>query len=456
MERGEDFSKKSLVLSVNEKEILIKNRLLTREQESRSKNNRMSHDIYQKDGKSKIPEEWHQFKHFPDYQKICIKKKFASELELANPFFRGHDGIAGCISRINGQTLTNFANYNYLGLNGHPEVSKAAKDAIDTYGTTVSASRVVSGERPIHRELETALARMHGTQDCLVFVSGHATNVTSLGYLFGRNDLIYYDERSHNSIVQGALLSGAHRKLFPHNKWQDVDAFLHHHRTEYERVVIVVEGIYSMDGDFPDLPKFIEIKHRHKTFLMVDEAHSLGVLGPKGEGIASHFNVDPQNIDICMGTLSKALASVGGYIAGSSELVELLRSYAPGFLYSVGMSPPATAAALAALRVMQKEPDRVSRLRENGDLFLRLAKGKGLNVGESSGRPVVPIIIGSSIKSVRLANAMFERGINVQPIFYPAVEEKAARLRFFIQSEHSHEQIYQSVEILSEELSRLD
>lgn len=405
--------------------------------------------------KDKIPDAWFRFERFADYQQIAIQKAAGRELHIANPFFRVHEGVASNVSLIEGREYSNFSSYNYLNLNGHPEVSAAAKAAIDRYGTSVSASRLVSGERPIHRELEKDLADFHGQEDCVVFVSGHATNVTTIGYLFGAKDLIFYDALSHNSIVQGALLSGAQRKIFPHNDWQYVGAYLDQHRGEYERVLIVIEGLYSMDGDYPQLPEFIALKQRHKAFLMVDEAHSLGVMGPKGNGIAAHFGVDPRSIDINMGTLSKTLASAGGYIAGCTALVEMLRTYAPGFLYSVGIAPPLAAAAHAALQVMRREPERAARLRANGQLFLRLAKEKGINIGLSMGYSVIPVIVGSSIKAGRLSEALWGRGINVQPIFYPAVEEKAARLRFFIGSAHTETQIAQTVEILADELAEL-
>ncbi|MGR8933296.1 MAG: aminotransferase class I/II-fold pyridoxal phosphate-dependent enzyme [Gammaproteobacteria bacterium] len=404
--------------------------------------------------KDKIPETWFRFDRFADYQQIGIQKAAGRELGIANPFFHVHEGVASNTSIIGGLEYSNFSSYNYLNLNGHPEVSEAAKAAIDRYGTSVSASRLVSGERPIHRELEKDLADFHGQEGCVAFVSGHATNVTTIGYLFGSKDLIIYDALSHNSIVQGALLSGAQRRIFPHNDWQFVDDFLNVHRMEYERVLIVIEGLYSMDGDYPQLPEFIALKQRHKAFLMVDEAHSLGVLGPKGNGIAAHFDVDPRSIDIGMGTLSKTLASAGGYIVGSAALVEMLRSYAPGFLYSVGIAPPLAAAAHAALQVLRREPERIVQLHVNGQLFLRLAKAKSINTGLSMGYSVIPVIVGSSIKAGRLSEALWLRGINVQPIFYPAVEEKAARLRFFVGSAHTEAQITQTVEILAEELAK--
>ena len=188
---------------------------------------------------------------------------------------------------------------------------------------------------------------------------------------------------------------------------------------------------------------------------MVDEAHSLGVLGRTGAGLREHFGVDGTDVDIWMGTLSKTLASCGGYIAGEHALVEYLKYSAPGFLYSVGMPPPAAAAALAALRVMRSEPERVARLQERGRRFLELARSRGLNTGHSAGFSVVPVIVGSSIKAARLSNALFERGINVQPIIYPAVEEKAARLRFFLSCSHSDAQLRDTVDAVAEELARL-
>jgi len=446
-----DKQKKTLSLSAIAKEKLIQKMLEKRQQKESQTTPAIKRIRRQKN----VPEAWYRFEQFTDYQQICMQKAAGKELSIPNPFFRVQTGIANNTCVIDDKEYINFASYNYLGLNGHFEVSNAAKVAIDDYGCSVSASRLVSGEREIHQQLEHALAENHGTEDCVVFVSGHATNVSTIGYLLGANDLVIYDTLSHNSVVQGALLSGAHRRIFPHNDWQAVDDILTQHRMEYERVLIVIEGLYSMDGDYPQLPEFIKIKQRHKALLMVDEAHSLGVLGEEGKGLCSHFNVDPKEVDICMGTLSKSLASAGGYIAGDKALVELLRTYAPGFLYSVGIAPASAAAALAALKIMQREPQRVKALHKNGQLFLETAKNKNINVGLSAGYSVIPVIVGSSIKAGRLANAMFQRGVNVQPIFYPAVEEKSARLRFFISSEHTSEQIVQTINILAEELDNL-
>jgi 8-amino-7-oxononanoate synthase len=271
----------------------------------------------------------------------------------------------------------------------------------------------------------------------VVFVSGHATNVSAISTLFGPKDLVIHDSLIHNSVLEGIRLSGAARRSFPHNDHGALDALLGDARPRFERALVVVEGLYSMDGDIPDLPALVAVKKRHRAFLMVDEAHALGVLGPSGGGLWEHYGLPGREVDIWMGTLSKTLAGCGGFIAGSRPLVEILKHAAPGFVYSVGISPPLAAASLEALGIMQREPERVARLRERGQVFLRLAREAGLDTGSSRGFSVVPVILGSSRKAVMLSNRLFEQGINVQPVIHPAVEEKAARLRFFLSSEHS-------------------
>jgi 8-amino-7-oxononanoate synthase len=401
------------------------------------------------------PEQYYRFHLHPGYQQIRIISEGATRLGINSPFFKLHEGIAGADTRIAGREYINYASYNYLGLSGHPAVAAAAKLAIDRYGTSVSASRLVAGERPVHRELEEAIAGVYGVDDAITFVSGHATNVTTIGHLFGPQDLILHDELIHNSVLQGIALSGAHRLPFPHNDWAALDAILGQQRHHFQRVLIVLEGIYSMDGDYPELPRFVDLKQRYRAFLMVDEAHSFGVMGQTGLGIREHFGLRGADVDIWMGTLSKALAGCGGYVAGERALVEHLKFLAPGFLYSVGMPPPVAAASLTALQYLQREPERVTRLQQRGRLFLAQARAAGVDTGHSVGFAVIPAITGSSIKAARLAAALFEQGIHVQPILYPAVPEKSARLRFFISCEHSEAQIRQTVQLLAEELARL-
>ncbi len=377
-------------------------------------------------------EQYTDFSQFNHYKEIITLKNAAKNFHVENPFFKVHQGNCGAQSYISHENYINFSHYNYLGLSGHPQVNAAATNAIEKYGTSAGASRLVAGERPIHQELEQALAKIYNAEACAVFVSGHATNVTAIRTLFTPQDLIVHDNHCHNSIQEGIQLSGAARRSFPHNDLQALDTLLSEIRNKYQRVLIVAEGLYSMDGDILNLSKLITIKKRHGAFLMVDEAHALGVLGKRGYGIAEHCNVDPQDVDIWMGTLSKTLATCGGYIAGSQVLIDILKHYAPGFVYSVGISPPLAAASLAALHIMQAEPQRVRLLQENSTYFLKLAQEYGFDTGLSQGFAITVLICGSSRKTVNISNALFKQNINVQPIIYPAVEEKASRLRFFI------------------------
>jgi 8-amino-7-oxononanoate synthase len=379
----------------------------------------------------------------------------AQKLGLSDPYFLVHEGRAGAETTIDGRALTNFSSYDYLGLNGHPAVQAAAKSAIDRYGVSASASRLVAGERPVHRELEAALAEHFGQESCLTFVSGHAANVATIGALAGPRDLVVHDALAHNSIVLGAQLSRAERRSFPHNDMAALETLLAGLRGQFNRALIVAEGLYSMDGDVCDLPALAEIKERHQAWLMIDDAHGLGALGARGRGVFEHFDLDPRRVDIWMGTLSKTLAACGGCIAGPAALVEFLKRSAGGFVYSVAMPPAIAAAALAALQVMRREPERVARLRANSRRFVEAARAAGLDVGASVGAAIVPIVTGSSLRAVTVSQRLRARGVNVQPIIAPAVPERLARLRFFLTSEHTTEQIDAAVAATAEEYAAL-
>ena len=389
------------------------------------------------------------------YTSVIKHRKVAERFNFADPFYRCHEESLGSKIFIDGREYLNFSSYDYIGLNRHPVVSQAAKAAIDQYGTSVSASRIVSGERVFHRELESALADLYEAQAALCFVSGHATNVSTIAALMESADLVVHDELAHNSILVGAKLSGATVRPFRHNDMAALEKLLDEERGCYKNALIVVEGLYSMDGDIPDLPRLIELKQRHNAWLMVDEAHALGVLGKHGRGVHEHFDIDPSDVDIWMGTLSKALSACGGYIAGSHELIEILKFRAAGQVYSVGMSPPVAAAASAALQLLKAEPERVARLQANGALFLEEARAHGLDTVTSRGYAIVPIMVGDIVRAGRITDRMLARGVNVLPIIYPAVPLKAARLRFFVTSEHTPEQIRTAVRIAAEELGKL-
>ncbi|KJZ05766.1 MULTISPECIES: aminotransferase class I/II-fold pyridoxal phosphate-dependent enzyme [unclassified Halomonas] len=388
------------------------------------------------------------FRSLEGYRRIAMMRTLGDSLGITSPFFRCHQRRAGATSRLGDQDVINFANYDYLGLAGDRRVLDATHQAIEYYGTSVSASRIVAGERPFHGALERELAHCYQSDDALAFVSGHATNVSTIAMLVGTRDLIIHDSLIHNSVVVGASVSGATRMSFPHNDAQALDRLLFDHRDRFERVLVVIEGHYSMDGDTPDLARFVEVKRRHHCWLMVDEAHSLGVLGTTGLGLHQHCRVAPGDVDIWMGTLSKSLASCGGYIAGCQALVDTLRYLAPGFLYSVGLAPQLAAPARRALQVLQEEPWRTARLTQNARRLLDGIQSLGLNTGSSEGHAIVPLILGSSARAAKLSHALLAAGINVQPILHPAVPERSARLRFFVSCEHQPDQIDQTLSAL--------
>lgn len=381
------------------------------------------------------------FSDLPQYKQIQAHQAAGVALGIENPFYRAHEGTPGATTLISGTTYTNFASYDYLSLNQDGRVRAAAIEAMGRYGISSSASRLVAGERPIHQALEAKLAAFHGVEAAVAMVSGYLTNLTTITCMMGPADLILHDEFIHNSVLAGAQASGATRRGFKHNDLVDLERMLLRLSSRHRRVLVIVEGLYSMDGDLADLPKLIELRRKHGFWLMVDEAHSVGILGETGRGSAEHFGVDPNEVDIWMGTLSKSTASCGGYIAGKSELIDILKGYAGGFVYSVGLPPAIAAAAAKSVDLIVEEPDRVAQLRDRSQYFLKQLKAAGLDTGFCAGYAVVPVMVGDSIKAAMLSRAMMEAGINVLPILFPAVPEGSARLRFFINHDHTEEQL---------------
>ncbi|MFE5674811.1 aminotransferase class I/II-fold pyridoxal phosphate-dependent enzyme [Streptomyces erythrochromogenes] len=369
------------------------------------------------------------------------------------PYFRVHEGTVRDTTVIGDRSYLSFGSYNYLGMSGHPTVNEAVHRAVERYGTSVSASRVLSGERELTVRLERALTGFLGVEDCLTLVSGHATNVTAIGHLVGAGDLVLHDALAHDSILQGCALSGAARRPFAHNDPGDLEHLLRINRSRFRRVLIAVEGAYSMDGDLVDLPAVIELKRRYRALLMVDEAHSIGTVGEHGRGVGEFFGVGRSDVDLWMGTLSKSFASCGGYLGGSARMVRWLRHTLPGFVYSVGLTPANAAAALAATELITAEPHRVRALRRNAGLFLGLAAAAGLPTGSSADTPIVPVVLGDSARTLHVADRLFARGVVADPIFHPAVDEGLSRLRFFVTSEHREEDIRRAVAVLAEEVA---
>ncbi len=397
-----------------------------------------------------LPESYYILEKTPEFVRLQRSKEQVARTGLRNPYFSVHEGVIADTTRIDGRELISFSSYNYLGLSGTPEVSQAAKEAIDRFGTSVSASRLVSGEKTIHKELEQELSQFLGVEDVITFPGGHATNESVIGHLVGPGDLILHDSLAHNSIIQGAELSGARRRAFEHNDWEALDRILREIRRDYRRVLVAIEGLYSMDGDYPDLPRFVEVKQRHKCWLFLDEAHSIGTMGETGRGLGEMYGVRRSEIECWMGTLSKAFGSCGGFVGGTANLIDYLRYTTPGYVYAAGIPPANVGAALGALRQLRENSERVRRLQENSALFLGLAKAAGLDTGPSQNSPIVPVLTGSSRRALALSEGLYRAGINAQPILHPAVPEEQARVRFFVTAAHRPEQIRHAVQTISE------
>jgi 8-amino-7-oxononanoate synthase len=384
-----------------------------------------------------------------DYASRRYRLAGKSLLETAgNPFFLPTDSLREA-TEAQGRPFVSFANYDYLGLANHPVVKSAASKALDTLGIGALASRLVGGERSTHKQFEQELAAFIGTESSLTLVSGYLTNVTVISHIVGSRDAIFMDELSHNSIVAGTKSAVAEKIVFRHNDLDHLDALLTEKRDEYKNVLIIVESLYSMDGDVVDLARLVELKERHNCWLLVDEAHSIGVLGQDGRGLCEYAGVDPNQIDLIIGTLSKTFASCGGFVAGKAGVMDWLRFTLPGFVYSVGLSPVITAAAQAALQLVQKESWRVKKLSHNAELFVELAREAGLNTGPAIGRGVVPIIFTSPEETFAAFQQLMNNGYYVPPIFQVGVPKDAPRLRFFISAAHTEAEIRGAIGLLA-------
>lgn len=334
-----------------------------------------------------------------------------------------------------------MSHYDYLGLARHPQTTMAAKDAVDEHGTGVGASRLVGGERLAHQALERDFADFLGVGGVLSIISGYLANVSVIQLLLGPKDLVIVDELAHNSIMVGARGVKSDMLTYAHNDLDDLDRILTENRENYARVLICTEGLFSMDGDITDLPRLLDIKDRNDCWLLLDEAHSYGVLGPTGRGTCEHFGIVPNRIEVAIGTLSKSFASSGGFIAADADVIEWMRFCLPGFVYSVGLSPPTVASAQAALDILRVEPDRVTRLRGNSRRFLRRAREAGLNTGTAVGEAVVPVLFDTPEECVFVAEALMQQGIYAPPVVHIGVPKDLPRIRFFISETHTEADI---------------
>jgi len=373
----------------------------------------------------------------------------SSILEGGNPFFVPVDKLRADIAAAGGKLLS-FANYDYLGLSDHPAIREAAHAALDKIGVGALGSRLVGGERLIHADFESALARFIGADACLTLVSGYLTNLSTISHLMGRRDLIVYDELSHNSIVAGVMGCKAQAVEFRHNDMEHLQSILKQSRANYRHCLIAAESLYSMDGDVANLPELLALKEQHGCWLLIDEAHSIGVLGDKGRGLSEYFGEDPRRIDIIIGTLSKTFASCGGFICAQRTALDWMRFTLPGFVYSVGLPPVIAGAANAALDLIQAEPQRVAALQANGRYFLRKAQEAHLSTGPATGHAIIPVQFPDARSTMEGAATLMRHGIYAPPIVQVSVPKGMPRIRFFISSRHTTEDIDRTIAVLED------
>lgn len=339
---------------------------------------------------------------------------------------------------VDGRDMGMFASYSYLGLLGHPRLNAAAQDAVEKYGTGTHGVRSLAGSLELHTALETHIADFKGAEAALTFSSGYVTNLTTISTLVARHDYVFSDKLNHASIVDGCLLSGAKFVRFRHKELRDLERELKKVPLDTTKLV-VTDAVFSMDGDVIDLPGVSKLCKTYNAWLMVDEAHSLGVLGERGKGIEEHFGMDGA-VDIKMGTLSKTIPSVGGYIAGDESLVRYLRHASRAYIFSAALSPVQTAAALEAFKVIEDEPERVSKLRENTEQFISGLQARGFDTMNTE-TAIVPLLCGSDEAAFELTREMHKRDIFVLPVVSPAVPEGLARLRATVTAAHEAEDI---------------
>lgn len=370
-----------------------------------------------------------------------VDSMFAS-LGVPNPLYLEHEGKSGAVIRQLDRDMLNFGCFNYLGLSNDARVAEAAKAAIDEYGTSVSASRIVSGQIPLYAEFESRIAEVYDVEDAVITTSGYLTNAAAVGYLLGQGDLAVCDALVHSSIVSGTEWAGCRRVTFRHNDPAALEAILKMSRGSFKRALVILESHYSMDGDVALLPQLVSVARRYDCAVMIDEAHAFGVLGERGHGIRELYSLPGDAVDVWMGTMSKALGSVGGFLAGSRELVRAFKYSAPGLsMFATAPAPASIAAALAGLDIIDAEPDRIARLHTNAQHAFAKAQALGLKTGLAEGTPILPIIVGDTQKAVLANVALLDAGVNVNAITYPSVPLGEERLRLFVSSEHTTEQI---------------
>jgi len=367
------------------------------------------------------------------------------------PYFRALEGTEGTEVWFEGKKILMIGSNNYLGLTTHPKVKAAAIEGLEKYGPSCTGSRFLNGTLSIHHELEEKLAAFMGKEKALVFSTGMQTNLGAISALVGRNDVVVVDKDDHASIVDACRLGLGEVKRFVHGDLEQLDRILG--KIEPERgSLVIVDGVFSMGGDIVDLPRLVEVCKKHGTRLYVDDAHSLGVLG-KGRGTAAHFGLVDE-VDVTMGTFSKSFASLGGFVAGDADVIDWIKHFARSFIFSASLPAPNTMAAMAALEVMETEPEHVERLWENAHFMLKGLRELGFNTGNTQ-TPIIPVIIGDDELCFNFWKELFDAGLYTNPVVAPAVPEGMALLRTSYMATHTRAQLERALEIFESVGTRL-
>lgn len=387
---------------------------------------------------------WHQ-------DLVAIQHEAARQrLPRHGTFFISRERTRGTQVEIDHRRVVNFSSFDYLGLSQHPYVLAAAHNALDRFGSSSSASRLVAGQTAAHDALDERIAQFLGTDDAMSFASGFGTNASTIGFLFDARDLVIHDSLMHQSGLEGIRLSGAHRIGFAHNDVASLEDTLRRHAHQHRRTLVLVEGAYSMDGDVCPLREIVALKQTYDFLLMVDEAHSLGTLGATGRGIAEHSGIARSDVDLWMGTLSKSLGSGGGYIAGDADLIAYLRANCPAYVFATALAPMSAAAAEAALAVIEREPERVHTLQQRVKQARAIADELGLDIGTFDEAPILPVILGDRDVTLSSSFMLFRRGVLAHPLLYPAVPKGRARIRFFITALHTEAELRRALTVVTE------
>lgn len=371
--------------------------------------------------------------------------KVADDLKRVGiyPYFRPIDMNLGTEVIHNGKRMLMFGSNSYLGLANHPKVNEASIKAIRKYGTGCSGSRFLNGTSRLHIQLENKIAAFTEKEDALVFSTGYQTNLGVVATLTGRHDYIFLDEMNHASIIEGSRLSFSKVYKYEHNNAINLEQLLRSVNQNATKL-IVVDGVFSMEGDIVILPEIVNLANHYGATIMVDDAHGLGVLGKNGAGTAEHFEL-ANEVDLIMGTFSKSLGSIGGFIASTSSIINYLKHHARSLIFSASIPPAAAAAALAALEIIQTEPERIKNLWNNTNYFKRQLDLLGFDTG-SSNSPIIPIFIRDDLKTFKITKMLMDEGIFVNPVVSPAVPANASLIRISIMATHTQQQIDYAIE----------